>query len=96
MAHKVVLYTKEGCCLCDRAKQLLGRLTEEYSLEIEEVDIAHEAALMEQYGRIIPVVVIDGRLRFESKIAEHYLRRALEDGPRTKRRWPWSGRRRGE
>lgn len=77
MTHTAVLYTKEGCCLCDRAKEVLRRLQGEFDLEIEEVDITRDGVLYEQYQYVIPVVVIDGKHRFESKIAEYYLRRVL-------------------
>lgn len=80
MAHDVVLYTKEGCCLCDRAKAVLHRLQADFELAIEEVDITGDAALYEQYRYTIPVVVIDGTHRFEpTKIAEYYLRRVLHE-----------------
>ncbi len=85
MAHRAVLYTKEGCCLCDRAREVLRRLQAEFDLEIEEVEITRDPALEAQYGYTIPVVVIDGRHRFESKIAEYYLRKVLVPP----RRWPW-------
>lgn len=85
MAHRAVLYTKEGCCLCDRAREVLRRLQAKFDLEIEEVEITRDPALEAQYGCTIPVVVIDGRHRFESKIAEYYLRKVLVPP----RRRPW-------
>ncbi|HZK66535.1 MAG TPA: glutaredoxin family protein [Chloroflexota bacterium] len=78
MGHRVVIYTKAGCCLCDKAKALLRRLQGEFDLEIDEVDITRAPALFEQYRYTIPVAVVDGLHRFEAtKIAEHYLRRVL-------------------
>lgn len=85
MAHTVVLYTRDGCCLCDRAREVLRRLQTDFELEIEEVEISQDPTLEARYGQVIPVVIIDGRHKFESKIAEHYLRRALS----APRRWPW-------
>ncbi len=87
MTHTVVLYSKEGCCLCHRALELLRRLQPEFDLQIEEVDITTDPALEERYRYLIPVVIIDGKHRFESKIAEYYLRKVLE--PERGRRWPW-------
>ncbi|MHB0868032.1 MAG: glutaredoxin family protein [Chloroflexota bacterium] len=89
-SHTAMLYTKEGCCLCGRARELLHRLQREFDLRIEEVDILQDPALEEQYRYIIPVVVIDGRHRFEpNKIAEHYIRRVLEPAGVEMWRWPW-------
>ncbi len=89
--HTAVLYTKEGCHLCERAREVLRRLQGDFSLEVQEIDITGDPELYEQYRYTIPVVVIDGLRRFEAnKIAELYLRRALESG---KSRWPWKGAR---
>jgi len=85
--HTAVLYTRDGCHLCERAKVLLSRLQADFQMEIREVDIAVDEALLAEYGEIIPVVVINGRYRFEpNKIAEHHLRKVLSA---TARRWPW-------
>lgn len=81
MNHVAVLYTKDGCCLCDRAREVLHRLQREFEIEIQESDITHDPGLFEQYRYIIPVVIIDGRHRFEpNKIAEFHLRKVLENG----------------
>lgn len=89
MVHQVLLYTKEGCCLCDRAKQILLRLREEFDLEIEEIDVARDAGLTRQYGHLVPVVILDGKHRFDSKVTEYHLRRALAAAGPGGRRWPW-------
>jgi glutaredoxin len=91
-AHTALLYTREGCCLCERARALLLRLEQEYNLRVQVVDIAGDPQLLERYQFTIPVVVIDGEWEFEpNKIAEHYLRRALDAGTQGGRsRWPWS------
>ncbi len=80
MTHIAVLYTKEGCCLCDRAREVLRRLQREFDIEIRESDITLDGDLFEQYRYIIPVVIMDGRHRFEpNKIAEFHLRKVLEN-----------------
>jgi glutaredoxin len=89
LTHRVVLYSKEDCHLCHRALDLLQRLSGEFQLEIEEVDITADPALYDRYRYTIPVVVIDGKQTLESKITEHYLRRALSAGTDEGRRWPW-------
>ncbi len=58
--NKLVFYTTAGCHLCEQAAVLLRELTEQtqtsLSIEIEEVDIATDAKLVELYGIRIPVV----------------------------------------
>ncbi len=87
MAHVAVLYTKDGCHLCERAREVLHRLESDFELEVKEVDITTSSDLYERYRYEIPVVVIDGRHQFEAnKIAEHYLRKALSNAGA---KWPW-------
>lgn len=57
---KVVLYSKEKCCLCDNAKAILQELQQEFSFQIEEIDIYQDDMLLERYQIMIPVVEIDG------------------------------------
>jgi len=56
---KVVLYSKEDCCLCDNAKAILQELQQEFSFQIEEVDIYKDDVLLEKYQIMIPVIEID-------------------------------------
>lgn len=69
----VVLYTRQGCCLCDEAKGVLVK----HGMAPEEVDIDDDPQLVERYGRCVPVVVIDGRERFRGRVDERLLRRLL-------------------
>jgi uncharacterized membrane protein/glutaredoxin len=53
---KVVLYTREGCQLCERAAQDLKNLQEEIPHELVEIDIESDAELLQHYVEQIPVV----------------------------------------
>ncbi|HEX4130496.1 MAG TPA: glutaredoxin family protein [Pirellulales bacterium] len=68
-----VLYTRQGCHLCEDAKAVLLR----YGLPVAEVDIDAEPELVTRYGTCVPVVVIDGRERFRGRVSEVLLRRLL-------------------
>lgn len=69
----VVLYTRDGCHLCEDAKALLER----YGLAVEEVDIDGDPALKSRYTECVPVVAIDGIERFRGRVNEVLLRRLL-------------------
>ncbi len=57
MASRLILYTTEGCHLCEHAEQLLAQLKQsETQLQLTPVDIATDEALVELYGIRIPVV----------------------------------------
>jgi glutaredoxin len=61
--HKVVLYTKDGCHLCERVLTELLKLRDEQSFEISIKDITTDSQLFERYKNIIPVVEVDGKVR---------------------------------
>lgn len=60
---KVVVYTKEGCHLCENVIEELQKLSAARALEISTVDITTNADLLQHYKEIIPVVEIDGKVR---------------------------------
>lgn len=73
LEHKVVLYTRENCCLCDEAKQVL----EMYGLEPQLVDIDQHPDKLAEYNECVPVVEINGKVYFRGKVNEVLLRRIL-------------------
>ena len=77
MTPTVVLYGREGCCLCDDARDMLLRAREQVSFELIERDIEADESLLSRYLERIPVVVIDGVERFELVIDEAELVAAL-------------------
>jgi glutaredoxin len=70
---EVVLYTRQGCHLCEIAAEILAR----HKLEVQEVDIDRQPELRQRYNECVPVVVIDGRERFRGRVDELLLRRIL-------------------
>ncbi|HEY2668570.1 MAG TPA: glutaredoxin family protein [Actinomycetota bacterium] len=58
----VFLYSRPGCHLCDRARDVL----EAAGIAFEEVDISTDPALEAEYGILIPVVEQEGRQLFEA------------------------------
>ncbi|MBX6771286.1 MAG: glutaredoxin family protein [Chloroflexi bacterium] len=73
----VILWEKPGCCLCERAREILARLAAEYPLRVDRRDITTDADAFARYRYVIPVVEIEGGPRFEGKITELWLRRAI-------------------
>lgn len=78
--NRVVLYSRPECHLCDQAKDSL--LTYRNWLpEIEIVDISQNPELREQFSEHIPVVEIDGQIRFRGRVNELLLRRLIDATP---------------
>lgn len=50
------LYSTPGCHLCEMAREIVEPLLVNYSLHLEEVDIAESDELIERYGVKIPVL----------------------------------------
>jgi hypothetical protein len=57
----VVLYGREGCHLCDEAREGLIRMRQEGArFELREVDIEADPRLHRELLELIPVVELDG------------------------------------
>jgi glutaredoxin len=74
----VVLYGREGCCLCEEARAVLLRVRERHPFELQERDIETDELLLRVYLERIPVVTIDGVEAFELMLDEQALEEALE------------------
>ena len=62
---RVILYSREGCHLCDLARDVILAERSGTVFAFDEVDIGGDDALELQYGIRIPVVFVDGIERFE-------------------------------
>jgi glutaredoxin len=70
---QVVLYTREGCHLCDDALRVLER----HGVRPKIVDIDSDPRLRTRFDTCVPVVEIDGRIRFRGTVSPVLLRRQL-------------------
>lgn len=73
----VQLYTKSGCSLCDKAKEVILQTAKEYPIHIEEIDIGGNSELLSRYGEEIPVVFVDGVKLFKFHVDPEKLRKAI-------------------
>jgi Glutaredoxin-like domain (DUF836) len=67
---EVVLFGREGCCLCDEAREVLLRVRDRHPFALHERDIDGNEALLRAYLERIPVVTIDGVEAFELFVDE--------------------------
>jgi glutaredoxin len=70
----VILYTRKQCHLCDDAYSLLTR----NGLTPECIDIDEDPQLRDKFTTCVPVVEIDGKVRFRGRVNEVLLRRILD------------------
>jgi glutaredoxin len=71
--HKTILYSRDGCHLCEVAEQLLI----EHGLRPENINIDDDPALVERFNTCVPVVEIDGKIRFRGRVDAMLLKRLL-------------------
>jgi glutaredoxin len=71
----VVLYTRAGCHLCEEAEAIL----ESHGVRSQHVDIDSAPELRERFNECVPVVEIDGKVRFRGRVDPVLLRRLLRD-----------------
>jgi glutaredoxin len=69
----VILYTRKGCHLCDDALKLL----KQHGVNPAIQDIDADDELRDRFDVCVPVVEIDGRIRFRGKVDPTLLRRML-------------------
>ena len=74
---QVTIYGKAGCSLCDKARELVLRVQADIPFALREVDITGDPELFARYRYVIPVLAIDGKEAFVSKVSEFRLRKAL-------------------
>jgi hypothetical protein len=74
----VVLYGRDGCCLCDEAREILLRVRARHPFVLEDRDIDCDDELLRVYLERIPVVTIDGVEQFELFVDESELERRLD------------------
>ena len=77
----VQLYTKEGCTLCDKAKDVLGLLREEHPHSLEAIDITDpdKTDIFDKYKWDIPVLHLNGIYWTKHRLTVDEARSALEE-----------------
>jgi glutaredoxin len=73
----VILYTRQGCHLCETAHEQLEQARRHWGFQLSIVDVDTDPALVERHGNWVPVVAIDGQVRFRGHINPVMLERTL-------------------
>ena len=78
MSHRLLLYSRVDCCLCDEMKTVIRRVAERTPIEVEEIDIDSSADLKRKYGEEVPVLFINGRKTFKYRLTARQLTARLK------------------
>ncbi|HEY7464611.1 MAG TPA: glutaredoxin family protein [Candidatus Limnocylindria bacterium] len=72
MSHRLVLYERRDCHLCDEARVLMDEMIGPDRYERVDIDTSDELVL--RYGFRVPVIAMDGADRLEAPITGPDLR----------------------
>ncbi len=75
-----MLYTRQGCHLCDDARQLVLEVCAESGVTWREVDIESDPVVSARLSDLIPVVEVDGVQVGYWRIRPELVRLALDTG----------------
>lgn len=75
--HEVIVYSRNGCHLCDVVKETLNQVQPDAAFQWREIDIDTDPELRQKYNDEVPVVFIDGRKAFKYRMDRQQFLRAL-------------------
>jgi glutaredoxin len=73
----VTLYTRAQCCCCQSAREVLNDYQDAHGFAFEEVD-ASDPSLVDRIGPTVPVIAVDGKVRFRGEVNRVLFERLLE------------------
>lgn len=76
--QEVIVYSRQGCHLCDEAKDALRRLQRHAKFQWREVDIDGDPQLQKLYNEEVPVIFINGSKAFKYRIDEQEFLKKLK------------------
>lgn len=79
-AARVTLISKPGCHLCAQARAVISEVTHQLGERFEEVNMLDDPDLVERYGEMIPVTLVDGAQHDYWRVSAERLRAALTGG----------------
>jgi hypothetical protein len=73
-----VMFTRAGCHLCDQAWEQLVEAQKQYGFTLEQRDVDGDAELVACHGNCVPVVAVNGKVRFRGAVNSVLLKRLLD------------------
>jgi glutaredoxin len=74
---EVVLYTRHGCHLCEDALRTLEAARRRYGFRLSAADVDSNSQWQREHGEHVPVVTVNGRVRFRGRVNAVLLARLL-------------------
>lgn len=77
MSARITLYGRQGCHLCDVAREVVARVCDATGESFVEVDVDTDPELRDRFGDEVPVTFVDGAQHDFWRVDEARLRAAL-------------------
>lgn len=77
MDHEVVVMSRQGCSLCVTAETEIERICGELGVGWSVTDVDTDPELRAEYGDLVPVILVDGKMHGYWRVEEDRLRKAL-------------------
>ena len=77
---QLVLYTRHGCHLCETARQQLERARRRHGFTLRVIDVDTDPELAARFGAEVPVVAVNGKVRFRGGVNPVLLERLFAGG----------------
>ena len=74
----VLVYSRADCHLCELAWEQLQRARQRFHFSLEKIDISSDPELTARFGDQVPVVCVDGEVRFRGRVNDVLLKRLLD------------------
>jgi hypothetical protein len=78
---RFVVYTRDACHLCETAWQVLCEYQRQHGFALEAADVDGSPELVSKYGNCVPVVTVNGAVRFRGAVNPVLLQRLLDAPP---------------
>ena len=73
----MTVYSRALCCCCHNALDVLRDAQRRFGFAIEEVDIDRDPELVSKFNTEVPVVAVNGKIRFRGVVNPALLERLL-------------------
>lgn len=74
---QVTLYTRQQCCCCHAAFDVLEEYRRRHRFTLDQVDVDSNPDLVALYDTSVPVVAVNGKVRFKGKVNRVLLDRLI-------------------
>lgn len=81
---RLTIYTRRQCCCCRNAIELIEPYRRRHRFQVEFIDVDTDPALAAEHGQHVPVIAVNGKVRFRGIVNSVLFERLLDHEARNK------------